>query len=189
MILLKLIFTIFTAVATIILLALNYRANKISRKALAEMRRAREEEYRPYVFFYIDFTDDKINFILRNDGKAPAFNIQLAVEQGVSVWNGLVGETKYTIQDMAISNKLEMIAPQDEFKEWVDSGHFFFRNNEETKKVSGKVTYENSEGKLYEFPIDIDLEPYAQRGQILRKDMNDLIRSVEKMRQDLERNW
>lgn len=188
MVLAKLIVTILTAIGTLLLLYFNYRANKIARHSVQEMRITREEEYRPYIFLDIQFSDLEMDMVLKNDGKAAAFNIQLAVDQNIKVCNALVSDTKYHLQDLSISGKIAMLAPGDEFREWLDHSGYFFRNNE-VRKISGKVVYEDAQGRKYEFPIDIDLEPFAMRSQVLRKDMPDLVKTLENLRRDLERNW
>lgn len=186
--LIKLIVGAGTLLATIILLYFNYQSNKYSHLAVREMQRAREEEHRPYVYFDVHFENNReMHFVLRNEGTMAALNVELELDQNLKVWNSLVRRSKekdYFLQDMAIHDDIEMLAPGDEFKEWVDDTSQFFRNNDE-RRLTGRLRYEDTNHKKFALAIDLDLEPYLQRSQVFQKNFSDLVRSIENIRRRL----
>lgn len=187
-ILLKVILTVATTLGTLILLILNNRANRISNQAVEAMRFAREEEYRPYVYYDVAFEDHEMHMVLKNSGKSAAYNVKLHLDQDIKIWNSLASEKDYKLQDMGMSKEVEMLAPGEEFKEWADVSFRFFQNNE-SKHLTGKVTYDDGAGRDFEFKIDLDLTPFAERVFSPEKGMEDLITLMDRMRMDLDRNW
>lgn len=184
----KLVVAVLTLLATLILLYLNRRANKIAKKAVMQMQLAREEEFRPYVLFDLVFDKTSMSFVVKNSGKSAAYNIKLSINNDLKVWNALVGDEEYHPSDMAITNEIDMLAPGDNFTEWLDYMYIFFRNNKE-KKVIGNLTYKDQDGKAYEFPIDINLAVFEKRGQIIHKGMGDLVKSAENIVRKFEQIW
>ncbi|RME79148.1 MAG: hypothetical protein D6785_11440 [Planctomycetota bacterium] len=178
--------TLLTALGTIILLVLNYRANRISEKSVEELVRSREEEFRPYVFFDIIFKESEMHFQVKNHGKAAAHNIHITLDQEWKVWNSLSSEKDYTFSDMGISEEITMLAPDEEYCEWVDTSFRFFQNNE-SRKMTGKVQYEDEQGNPYVFPIDMDLVPYEERVLLIQRDFDDLVKAVTELRREMER--
>ncbi len=87
---------------------------------------------------------------------------------------------------MAITDELEMLPPGSTFNEWMDHSPFFFRNNE-NRQLTGKVTYEDAQGKKFQFNVDIDLEPHFARMESPQKELPDLIKAVEEIRRLMER--
>lgn len=186
LILAKIGITLFTGLGTILLLILNYRANRISEKSVQELIQSREEEFRPYVFFDITFEEREMHFLVKNEGKAAAYNIHVLLDHDWKIWNSLITDKEYTFKDMGIAEEITMLAPGEEYCEWVDMSSRFFQNNEE-RKVRGKVQYEDEQGRPFVFPIEIELTPYEERVFMVRKDFDDLVRAVKQLRQEMER--
>ncbi len=187
-ILLKVILTIGTTAATIILLYYNFRTNQIASKTLKQLKGAREKEFCPYlileVVFASRYNDMVINLVIKNNGKSPAHDIQLNIDQDLSIWNSLISEEKFTFKDMTMSQMIEMLPPGDHYSEWLDRMDLFFKNNE-TPRLTGNLQYKDEAGNSYEFPVDINLEPYKYRVTMRDKGWVDLAQTLDNFKREL----
>jgi len=184
---LKLFLAFASVVITIVLLYFNLRANDIAQKAVEQLKKAREEENRPYVFLDVEIKRYEMEFILRNHGRSAALDVQMTLDQPIQVWSGLVPKNDYTFPDMALSQGVPMIVPSDEVREWVDVAGFFFRNNEGIEKVTGKVVYNDARGKSYTHNIELNLSVYREIRQHGHDDIPELIKALEKIKRHYDR--
>jgi hypothetical protein len=158
------------------------KANRIGQQALEEMRTTRQEEMRPYVYLTVEIVRGQwINLKLINRGRHVARHLQVSVDQQIKI-----RRDDKSFQDLALAQPLEFLAPHGEFVEWLDHSHDFFRKNEDVKELTGKVTYQDSEGTAYESPIEIDLAQLSARFILMEKTTDDLVGGLEQLKRTIE---
>lgn len=172
-----------TLLAMSVVIYLNYRAEMLSERAIQETRRAREQEYRPYVYFqiYIDNRTRAVNFRLVNRGRSIARNIQLKLDDKVYRDEGK------PVEDLAVFQGLSFLAPDGEFEEYAGFPNTFFRSNEDLKVMKGVVSYEDTSGNQYQSSIRVPLQAIAQRMSFEEADLHALVETLEDMERMMQR--
>ncbi|TNE46757.1 MAG: hypothetical protein EP343_22050 [Deltaproteobacteria bacterium] len=172
-----------TLLAMSVVIYLNYKAEMLSELAIQETRRAREQEYRPYVYFQV-YTDNRtraVNFRLVNRGRSVARNIQLNLDHPVYV------EADKTVDDLAVFQGLSFLAPQGEFEEYAGFPNSFFRANEDLKVITGIVSYEDTSGNQFKSSVRVPLQVLHQRMSFEAADFHALVESVEDIERVMQR--
>jgi hypothetical protein len=119
-------------------------------------------DYRPYVI--LDFIYDKGLFYItiRNIGKRSAFKVSVHFDKD---FNGVEGRKE--ISKLPIFTNIEFMPPDKEISLFLDSSFSYFSRGEPTK-IDTKITFQNYEGRKYEFRMMHDLGVYKELGYIKR---------------------
>lgn len=178
--LIDVLFAGISLVAMLVVIYLNYRANKMSELAIEETRLGRELEGRPYVYFNIllDQGGSVVDFCLSNHGRGVARNVRLVLEQNLKISQR---REKVAVKEMAIFKPISFLAPQGAFREFADMGHIFFKDNAECEVVTGKVDYEDAGGKTYTSPVRINLKALGSKRSLIMPTMHNLVDTVEQI--------
>ncbi len=181
----EVLFAATSLLTVIVVIYLNYRASLMAEMALHESQLAREQEYRPYVYFQIvsDSRTRSVNFRVINRGRHIATNIRLHLDQ--KLYRNKEKET--TVDELAVFQGLSFLAPGGTFEEYVNFTNTFFRSNEDIKVVTGTIRYEDSHGTSYESKIRVPLQALYQRMNFHEVDFHALVESVEDLERTLQR--
>lgn len=129
----------------------------IALRQLAESRRLRELEYRPYVLVDFHFKGMFVALEVRNIGKNPARDVKIAFDQRI------VPSDDRRVDFSVFDNPIPFMAPGRTIRLPLGSGPAFF-SPERTAPLSHTVqcTYRDISGKVvYEDPaLVLDLGPY-----------------------------
>lgn len=191
--LIEVLFGTISFFTVIVVIYLNYRANKTAERAIKETQLVMELENRPYVYFNILLEDSWLNFILVNKGKSVAKNIKFTIDQKLVMDVRIDGENKdVPVTDLAIFDTISFLTPGSNFKEFVQASHIFFQKNEAHKEITGKIEYESVNGKIYTTPVHLNLEALKKKRRLIESDFEKLVQCVErlemKMRQPRREN-
>lgn len=117
---------------------------------------------RPYVI--LDFIFDRGLFFiaLRNIGKRSAFNVSVHFDKD---FKGVEG--KKEVSKMLMFKNLDFMPPDKEIVTFLDSSSAYFSRGEPTK-IETVITFQNYEGRKYEFKFSYDLGVYKELGYIRR---------------------
>ncbi|RME79149.1 MAG: hypothetical protein D6785_11445 [Planctomycetota bacterium] len=167
-------------ITMLVVIFLNYRANRVAEKGIEENKLVRELEKRPYVFFQIeiDLSGNWVNFVLENKGKGVARNIKLSLEQEI-----LVSRQRKTVPhtQMAISKPISFLAPGGRFEEYAEAARPFFQDNKDLSRVTGKVEYEDLQGKKLVSPVSINMKSIANRRFLVESSFSKLVNEINAM--------
>lgn len=119
-------------------------------------------EYRPYVI--LDFVFDRGLFFIaiRNIGKRSAFKVSIHFDKD---FKGVEG--KREVSRLPLFSNIEFMPPDKEIVTFLDSSSAYFERGEPTK-IETKISFQNSDGRKYEFKMIHDLGIYKEIGYIRR---------------------
>ncbi|MCB9891450.1 MAG: hypothetical protein H6833_07375 [Planctomycetes bacterium] len=179
---LKALLAVMTFAATVVLLWLNTHANRLSHRSMEEMHSTHDEESRPRVVFFLDASSgSQLEVVVQNVGRSEALDVKIEFDQDFRIWYSLMNnEQEFTLKDLALVDGIDMLAPGEEQREWIDYSFRFFQKSEATQ-LTGCVTYQDLIGRTFTFPIDIDLTMYKSFAVREPKDMSDLNRVLEEI--------
>ncbi len=192
------VFVILTAVytiASIVILYLSHRANKISQQTIRELEMERIAENRPYINLGIVVNKNRrFELNLQNMGRTIAHNVKLTFE------NDLIA-TRYRHYDedhkgedrirkfseLAITDKIPYIAPGRTYIEIIN--YFapdFWKLNDKKGVLLGVIEYYDDEGNNFTEKIDIDLGVYFRRQDLsFTRTIDDSLQRIERSAKSL----
>ncbi|MCD4657026.1 MAG: hypothetical protein K8S87_05730 [Planctomycetes bacterium] len=143
--------------STLLLLLISMRSNKLSQKAVEEMRKQQAMDKRPYVSFdaYVD-RGFSCSFKLENYGKTPAFDVQLSFDEPLKV--ATHGEEKEKVLKLAILKHIPVLTPNDPFIEYVAFFNTFANAMGFDKNIKGMLKYRGADDVQYKQEAEIDMD-------------------------------
>jgi len=181
----EVIFGTISLLGLVVVVYLNYRANKMAEKAIEETNTALEQENRPYVFFQISLDEgyQVVNASVMNKGKGIAKNISISLEQPIYI-NKEKGET---IDSLSMMKGVPFLPPQGKITSFLGFPYNFFKGNEEVDTIGGKIMYQNASGKTFESPLVISMKTLRGKRSLKKPGMTELIRLVEDFERTMQR--
>ncbi|MCB9891451.1 MAG: hypothetical protein H6833_07380 [Planctomycetes bacterium] len=169
----------------VVVIALNFKANQTAQHGIEQTQTMRDAELRPYVYFQIllEGPHSIASFALVNKGRHSARNVKLTLDQTLYVQRGR-DEAKPAVEHMALLQKVSLIQPGGELKEFAAFGHKFFKYDN-PEHVTGKITYEDVGGRQFETPVRINLKALGRRRSIVPTDFESVVDTLERIEQRL----
>lgn len=150
-----------------------HRANLTAEAALKELQRQRREGSRPYIHFNIQMDPNRYAFFsLTNSGRSIAREIQLKFHTPLlsyENWKDLeekAQEKRKKIQPQ-MTHTLHFLSPESHFVEHVGLFPLFYHAMDQ-QRVSGEISYYDSEGHCYVETFELNLEAIG-KGYVLSK--------------------
>lgn len=155
------------------------RILKANQGMFEEAIKTRKQDLMPNVIAYFDQSKiNLVNFIVENIGKTAAINTKIVLEPIIPF------PTKTFLDDSNLINEvLPTIAPQQKLVCFVNTT---FEIKDKAKYLA-HVTFEDTEGTKYEMKYVLDLSMWKGTARAADKDINDLVKEVEKLRQHIEK--
>lgn len=149
--------------ATIAILMVMTKSNKLSQKSIEQTATLERERLRPYMSIELKFTKsgekDSLPYgyiFLRNTGATQARNVSIEM-QPVIYSTPMVGGKKQKKIPYFIENKTENIAPNVELSDSIGFIPGIFENFE-VPIFNGTIIYEDANNKKYNEPFTINLD-------------------------------
>lgn len=174
---------IFYILTTLVFILATFRSNKLARDSQEEMRKMHQEEMRPRVIFDILVKPgDPVHVHLQNIGRTPARNVKLNLTQDVTFGRD---DDKRKLMDLNFLQSTESLAPDRNIRSLIAWRPDLFLKENEGKIIKGTISYADLSGQTYTEDISIDVEDYVMVTDVLKKNMDDLVRAVE----ELSKTW
>ena len=119
-------------------------------------------EFRPYVTLDFVFDNGLFFIAIRNIGKRSAFKVAVQFDKE---FKGLEG--KKDVSKLPLFANIEFMPPDKEIVAFLDSSSAYFKRGEPTR-IETKISFQNYEGRKYEFKMTHDLGIYKELGYIRR---------------------
>lgn len=173
--------TLIYAVATIVIVWVQIRANRLSAKNIETIVALEKERTRPSVLFRLEPRDYGFVFAsVRNIGETTAFDIRIGVEPMPKRDNKEKEEIGFLVDGIA------SLPPGGELSTLVCRWEHLKQQNEELF-FEGKVRYRSRNGDTYEEPFKIDLSAHEDLVQFRKKTVHDVADAMEKLRKDFRK--
>lgn len=146
---------------------------------LQEMKEARDQDTAPYIVAYFDVELPFIYFVVKNLGESVAEEIKLDITPPLTS-----SEPKNEFRELPfIKDGIGALAPGSEIRIFFDSTIGYFRVNDPlplrydiTISYHGGLQPDQRSNRMI-----LDLSTYKGTGYFIRKDINDLVKSVEEL--------
>ncbi len=144
---------------------------------LQEMKEARDQDTAPYVVAYFDLELPFMYFVVKNLGKSVAENIKLDIDQPLNTSHPQdnFGELSF------IKDGIGALAPGSQIRIFFDSTINYFREIDPLPlRYNITITYQGGlQSDVRKNTMVLDLSAYKGTGYFVRKDFNDLVKTVE----------
>jgi hypothetical protein len=156
------------------------KAAEASEKSLQEMKEMRDQETAPYVIVYFEIASGTpfIYLVVKNTGRTIAKDIKMRFKPPLRT-----SSNNLEMEDMPmIKDGITSLAPRQELRTFFDSAISYYGREDLPLRITAKVSYsgglQNSE-RTYEQTLD--LQSFKGLLYTDEKDMNDLVKQVEKV--------
>lgn len=166
--------------ATVAIVLISMRANRISQANIEALSKLEEERIRPFVEVEMENDIQFITFKVANNGQTAAYDISFEIDRplklllkGKDAEN--IGLIEHGIGTLcAKSSKTALIGTFSRFRE--EYPHMDF---------TGKVFYNSFKGKSYETPINVNLQHLRNSVSVHKKTIHDVAKELEKIRKEI----
>jgi len=173
--------TLIYVVATVVIVIVQIRANRLSAKNIETIVSLEKERTRPSILFRLEPRDHGFIFVsVRNIGESTAFDveIQVAPEPKRNVdGKGDIRFLREGIASLPPGGELStLVCPFEELKEQCDE--LFFE---------GEVKYRRRDNTIYQEPFKIDLSAHEDLIHFEKKTVHDVVKMLKKFRRDFRK--
>lgn len=177
--------TLLYAAATIVIVWVQIRANRLSAKNIETIVALQEERTRPSVLFWLEPRDYGFVFAsVKNIGDTTAFDIRIDVEPVPKREDKRDDKEKEEIAFLV--EGIASLPPGGELSTLVCRWEHLRQQNEELF-FDGKVRYRSRNDNTYEEPFKIDLSAHEDLIQFRKKTVHDVADVIEKLRKDFRK--
>lgn len=168
--------------ATLVIVVIMMKANRIAAESIDTIKRLDEERTRPSVFFQLSTKlVGAMNVFaeIQNLGLRTAYNIKIEIEPKLERDNNshkAIG---------IIEDGIASLPPNAKFSTFV--GLSASLRQQQKLHFTGTVTYQDQEGKVFSEPFKWNLPSSGDLIHIDRKSMHDLAKTLEKIEQNISR--
>lgn len=170
----KFIIPLMGSIATVILAILTFQM-------VREMKKAREEDSRPYVYADFIFDSSVIFIMVRNSGRTGAKNIKFTFDPS------LISSDNKNISDINMfKNGIKFLPPDKELKTWFDMGPEFYKSKL-PRAYTICIQYENIiTNKRYFEKYELDLETNEGIIYIRKNTIHEAVKELENINKTLK---
>lgn len=170
---LKFLVPLMGSIATVILAILTFQM-------IREMKKAREEDQRPYVYVDFIFDSSVIMIMVKNSGRSGAKDVTFSFSPA------LISSKNKTISEINMFKEgVRFLPPDREIKTWFDMGPSFYKSNL-PKAYSVAVKYQSViNNKQYQESFVLDLNTRLGIATIGRHTLHDLVEELKKINKTL----
>jgi len=165
-----LIIPLMGSIATVVLAVLTLQMVK-------EMRVAREEDRRPYVFVDFIFDSSVILLLVKNSGRSGAKNVTFKFSPEI-----VNTEVRNKISELSMfKNGIKFLPPSKEIKTWFDMAPQYYKSNL-PKSFIVNISYSDVVShKKYEEVFELDLNAYLGITTLGRKTIHNIAEELKKL--------
>ena len=152
-----------------------------ARGQVAEARRSREEQARPYVAVYLELVDDSnLDLVVKNFGTTTARNITMTSDIPMKrIWAG-------DVEDLLTFDLMPVLVPGQEWRTMFDAGGQRFGQNDDVYTL----TVRSSDSQLRQLPDEVfvlDWHTYENRIYAGKKTVDDIGTALGKIADDVHK--
>lgn len=144
---------------------------------LEKLKKESYLEKRPYLISDFESENSFLRIYVKNIGKTPAKNVEIQIRPDIKIFDNK------SLNQSIFKEKILFFPPEKQIGSLINTTPEFFKNESSEYEIS--LSYSDVFDRIFEEKIILNLEHHKSQMYLPQKDITDIVKSLDKIKEEL----